>query len=140
MPYKPNKVVNNLSVELTVLRKELEATGILGTIDSSTLLVYSALKSGVTNSKEISECFFISEKTVNTQIIKLLPVKCRILKIYKESKTKFVRPNIKIDIHLLPNLMQEQVIEITDTTQEIPIVQIIEKPLDKKSKLRNLQI
>jgi hypothetical protein len=160
MPFKPKTVTNDLSVELATLRKELEATGLVSEIETSTLLVYSALKSGITDTKTISEAFCLNIKTVQTQLQKLLPVKCQILKIYKKRSTKLRIPIINITIQMLPNFLQEQIIEIPEEaprieptlTVPIPIpVPILNPkptiipakpiaPISKKEKLKGFQM
>lgn len=152
MPFKPKVVTNELSIELLTLRKELEATGLIEGIDSSTLLVYSALKSGITDSKLISESFYLSEKTVQYQMRKLIPVKYRILKLYKQRSTKLTVPIINISIQMLPDLFQEKIIEVPELCEEpkktehsipIPPVSIPAKPvapLSKKDKLKGFQM
>jgi len=142
MPFKPKQIINQLSIELLVLEQELLATGLVGKIDSSTLLVYSALKSGITDTKEIAKCFFLSEPTVEKQYNRLAHIRCRILKIRRTNKSKFTRPEIDIIIQMIPDMLQQQIIEITETI-DIPQAQhipIIVKPLSKKDRLKRLQM
>ncbi len=143
MPFTSKQIQNQLSIELLVLEKELIASGLVGKIDSSTLLVYSALKSGVTDIKEIANSFFLSEPTVEKQYRRLMHVRCRILKIHRTNKSKLVKPEIIINIQMLPDLLQQQVIEITDEYVKMPPISSIPitvKPLSKKDKLKRLQL
>ncbi len=144
MPFTPKQLHNQLSIELLVLEKELIASGLVGKIDSSTLLVYSALKSGVTDIKEIANSFFLSEPTVEKQYHRLMHVRCRILKIHRTNKSKLVKPEIIINIQMLPDLLQQQVVEIeTDEyvkMSPVSVIPITVKPLSKKDKLKRLQL
>jgi len=147
MVFVSKHVQNQLSTELLVLEKELIASGLVGKIDSSTLLVYSALKSGVTDIKEIADNFFLSEPTVEKQYRRLMHVRCRILKIRRTNKTRIDNPEINITIQMLPDLLQQQVVEIeTNEYVKMPPISTIPvtikhvQPLSKKDKLKRLQL
>lgn len=164
MPFKPKVVSNFLSDELNLLKAELEGTHLFNDrILLSTLIVYSALKSGVNNPTTISKSFYLTEMTVREQMKKLRPVMNRILNIRYSRKTLIKHDTINVTIFMTPEEVtftspyspkdpNKEPIKKLSTTLippvELPIPTIpqlptpkeeAKKPLSKLEKLRKLQ-
>lgn len=137
--FKPTVIENFFLNEIQTLKRELVETRLISrkAVNANTIIVYSALKSGILDEKLISSKFLLSRYTVTKELGKLAPIRFRKLHIYQELKTI---PKITIG-HTNPNsLNSEIVMEPVPPLLETDTIPVSIPLLDKKSKLLKMRM
>jgi hypothetical protein len=152
MVFTPKIVDNSLAFELNLLSQELTEFKDRGyfkedRITLSTILVYSALKSGITDEDVISEHFFLTINAVRRELNALYIIRMRVQKLYKNKKSVPRLPGVitvdELDDYEIAPVTERPVSDLVMRARQRAAdkeKQKDEGPMDLKSRLKKLQL